>query len=399
MPILVQKYGGSSVSSLEKIRQVAKKVVAAKRHGYEVVVVVSAMGGTTDDLLKMAQTLSFSPSPRELDMLLSVGERISMTLLSIAIQEEGVRAISLTGSQCGIITTASHSNARIIDVRPFRVQDELALGQVVIVAGYQGTSYKREVTTLGRGGSDTTAVALAAALGAEACEIYSDVDGIYSADPHVVLDARRLAQLSYEEMIELSRSGARVLNQEAVSFARNARIALYAKSTHVPTSTGSVIGRPDGFLEGARQAEEGCTIKAVSHMSRGLWLSTRCSAQPLLALWESHTFVFQHWDIRTQGFDAFLDLENHAHMHELIERVMHLGGGETECKWQGLVSVVGKDIGTQHRWASRLTQSLRYGGIEPMFLSSQSERLSWVLPMHQVEQAARVLHAVAYDEP
>ena len=162
MPTLVQKYGGSSVADLERLRAVARQIVATKRRGYDVVVVVSAMGDTTDDLLRMARDLSPNPSRRELDMLLSVGERISMALLSMAIQQEGLEAISLTGSQCGIITTASHANARIIDVRPFRVQDELDRGAIVIVAGYQGTSYKREVTTLGRGGSDTTAVALAA---------------------------------------------------------------------------------------------------------------------------------------------------------------------------------------------------------------------------------------------
>ena len=210
------------------------------------VVVVSAMGDSTDELLEMARELSGTPSRRELDMLLSVGERISMALLSIAIQERGHEAVSLTGSQCGIITTQNHSNARIMDVRPFRVQDELKQGKIVIVAGYQGSSYRREVTTLGRGGSDTTAVALAAALQAEACEIYSDVEGVYSADPRVVLSATQLLDLSHDEMLEMARSGARVLNEQAVEFARRSKIALYAKKTHDAQTSGTVI-RPDGF--------------------------------------------------------------------------------------------------------------------------------------------------------
>src|ERR671931_2654770 len=181
-----------------------------KRQGHDVVVVVSAMGDTTDDLLALAKQVSANPERRELDMLLTAGERIAMAVLSMAIRELGGDAISFTGSQSGIITNDRHVDARIIEVRPFRVQDELARGKVVVIAGYQGVSYRREVTTLGRGGSDTTAVAMAAALGAEACEIYSDVDGVFSGDPRVAPQARRLAEISYEEMQVLSESGARV---------------------------------------------------------------------------------------------------------------------------------------------------------------------------------------------
>lgn len=246
MHIVVQKYGGSSLSSLERIRVVAEKVVARHRAGERVVVVVSAMGDTTDELLSMARDLTASPSRRELDMLLSVGERVSMALLSIAIQALGVEAISFTGSQVGLLTTDDHARARIVEVRPFRVEDELKREKIVIVAGFQGTSYRREVTTLGRGGSDTTAVALAAALGATHCDIYSDVDGVYSADPRVVVNASRLDQLDYEEMQELARQGARVLNAEAVEFARRKGIALYARSSFSEHSGHSEIRRVDG---------------------------------------------------------------------------------------------------------------------------------------------------------
>src|SRR5688500_18216690 len=186
MAVIVQKYGGSSVADVRRLKSVAERVVRTRRQGHDVVVVVSAMGDTTDDLLAMAKQVSTNPERRELDMLLSAGERISMALLSIAIRELGGDAISFTGSQSGIVTNDRHIDARIIEVRPFRVQDELARGRIVVIAGYQGVSYRRDVTTLGRGGSDTTAVAMAAALGADWCEICSDVDGVYSADPRVV---------------------------------------------------------------------------------------------------------------------------------------------------------------------------------------------------------------------
>src|SRR4029450_814395 len=231
MPIVVQKCGASSLADVDRIRRVADRVAVTKASGKDVVVVVSAMGDTTDDLLALAKRVSENPARRELDMLLSAGERISMALLSMALNARDVPAVSFTGSQSGIITNDAHANARIVEVRPYRVQDELDRGKGVIVAGYQGVSYKKEVTTLGRGGSDTTAVALAAALDAEACEIYSDVDGVYTADPRVVPAARRLAEISYEEMQELAESGAKVLNAQAVEFAKERGIALYARAT------------------------------------------------------------------------------------------------------------------------------------------------------------------------
>src|SRR5512138_3974562 len=230
MPVVVQKYGGSSVADVEKIRKVAARIAATRRAGKDVCVVVSAMGDTTDELLALAKKVSAAPPRRELDMLLTAGERISMALLSMALNDLAVPAISFTGSQSGIITNDSHASARIVEVRPYRVQDELGRGKVVIVAGYQGVSYRREVTTLGRGGSDTTAVALAAALGAD-CEIYSDVAGVFTADPRVVPGARRLAEIGYEEMQELAEAGARVLNAQAVEFAKESGIAIYARAT------------------------------------------------------------------------------------------------------------------------------------------------------------------------
>jgi aspartate kinase len=241
MSVIVQKFGGSSVADVERIRKVAARVAARRAEGHQMVVVVSAMGDTTDELLTLAKRMSADPPRRELDMLLTCGERISMALLSMALHEQGVPAISFTGSQSGIITDDAHSQARIVEVRPVRIREELGKGKVVIVAGYQGVSRNREVTTLGRGGSDTSAVALAAALGAEACEIFSDVDGVFSADPRVVPEARKLETLDYETMQELAAAGARVLNAQAVEFARNAGIVIEARSTQ-GGGTGSRIG-------------------------------------------------------------------------------------------------------------------------------------------------------------
>ena len=232
MEIIVQKYGGSSVADIARLERVADRVVRTAQAGKRVCVVVSAMGRTTDDLITLAHQITDSPPRRELDMLLSTGERISMALLAMAIQKRGQEAISFTGSQSGIITNDRHSGARIIEIRPVRIQDELERNKIVIVAGFQGMSYKREITTLGRGGSDTTAVALAAALNASFCEICSDVDGVYTADPHVVEDARRLDQISYDEMQELAEHGAKVLNAQAVEWARKAGIQIHARSTH-----------------------------------------------------------------------------------------------------------------------------------------------------------------------
>src|SRR5687767_2557662 len=282
MAIVVQKYGGSSVAGVSRLRQVAERIMRTREQGHDVVVVVSAMGDTTDDLLDMAKKVSPNPERRELDMLLTAGERISMALLSIAIRDLGGDAISFTGSQSGIITNDRHVDARIIEVRPFRVQDELARGKIVVIAGYQGVSYRKEVTTLGRGGSDTTAVAMAAALDAEYCEICSDVDGVYSADPRVVPAARRIGMLSYEETQEMAEAGAKVLNAQAVEFAKDRGIAIYARATagplpgRDPSSDGTVVRRSPPRLPG--------TVVGVASERDILMLESEAPPADVLAL-------------------------------------------------------------------------------------------------------------------
>jgi len=234
MKLIVQKYGGSSVADVDKLKKIASMIAAVKKQGVDVVVVVSAMGKTTNQLIEMAKAISPEPPRREMDMLLSTGERTSMALLCIALHEEGIESISLTGSQAGIITNDRHNDARVIEVRPVRVLDELDKGKVVVIGGFQGVSYKRDITTLGRGGSDTSAVALAAALNAERCEIYSDVDGVYTTDPNIVKDAKHLPEISYQQIQEMAEAGAKVLNAQAVQFAKEAKITLYTRDTFNP---------------------------------------------------------------------------------------------------------------------------------------------------------------------
>ncbi|MWV49216.1 aspartate kinase [Rathayibacter sp. VKM Ac-2803] len=252
MSLIVQKFGGSSVADAESIKRVAKRIVATKQAGNDVVVAVSAMGDTTDDLLELAHQVTPMPAPRELDMLLSSGERISMALLAMAIKSMGFEARSFTGSQAGMITDAQHGAARIVDITPVRLREALDENAVVIVAGFQGFNRDtKDITTLGRGGSDTTAVALAAGLGADTCEIYTDVDGVFTADPRVVKRARKLDRISSEEMLELAAAGAKVLHIRAVEFARRHGVTLHVRSSFSPNE-GTIVynAAPDDAAAG-----------------------------------------------------------------------------------------------------------------------------------------------------
>ena len=261
MGLIVQKYGGSSVADAEGMKRVANRIVTAKRDGNQVVVVVSAMGDTTDELIDLAKQITPIPSGRELDMLLTAGERISMALLAMAITNLGHEARSFTGSQAGVITTSAHGRARIIDVTPGRIQEALKEGAIAIVAGFQGISQDtKDVTTLGRGGSDTTAVALAAALDADVCEIYTDVDGVYSADPRVVPHARKLKSVTYDEMLELAASGAKVLHLRCVEYARRYNLPIHVRSSF-STNEGTWVVKD--HPEGA--AMEQAIISGIAH--------------------------------------------------------------------------------------------------------------------------------------
>ena len=261
MGLIVQKYGGSSVADAAGLKRVANRIVAAKRDGNQVVVVVSAMGDTTDELIDLAEQITPIPQGRELDMLLTAGERISMALLAMAINNLGHEALSFTGSQAGVITTSAHGRARIIDVTPGRIKEALDAGAIAIVAGFQGISQDtKDVTTLGRGGSDTTAVALAAALDADVCEIYTDVDGVFSADPRAVPAARKLKTVTYDEMLELAASGAKVLHLRCVEYARRYNLPIHVRSSFTTNEgTWVVKDHPEGG------AMEQAIISGIAH--------------------------------------------------------------------------------------------------------------------------------------
>jgi aspartate kinase len=398
VPIVVQKYGGTSVADVSRIRKVAERIMRTKASGLDVAVVVSAMGDTTDELLAMARQVSANPDRRELDMLLSAGERISMALLSMAIRELGGDAISFTGSQSGIITNDRHVDARIVEVRPFRVQDELARGRVVVIAGYQGVSYRREVTTLGRGGSDTTAVAMAAALGAEWCEICSDVDGVYTADPRVVPEARRIDALTYEETQELAEAGAKVLNAQAVEFAKEKGIAIYARAAASPlpgadpSSDGTVVRRDAPRMPGA--------VAGVASERDLLVLQAGGDgdAASLLAVLDGCGVSGKQLHVATLGGSAdgttlVVSREN-LHNEDRLRRELTAAFGDAARLVDGLgaVSVVGAGINATYENVRRGSRCLKESGIESSGLATSSFRATWLVRRDDLDEAVRVLH-------
>jgi aspartate kinase len=393
MAVVVQKYGGSSVADVQKLRRVAERVMSTRSAGHDVVVVVSAMGDTTDDLLSMAKQVSANPDRRELDMLLSAGERISMALLSMAIRELGGDAISFTGSQSGIITNDRHVDARIIEVRPFRVQDELARGKIVVIAGYQGVSYKKEVTTLGRGGSDTTAVAMAAALNAEYCEICSDVDGVYSADPRVVATARRIGTLSYEETQEMAESGAKVLNAQAVEFAKEKGIAIYARATSSPlpgidpSADGTVVRRDAPRMPG--------TVVGVASERDVFILEADAPVPDLLAFLDSHHVAGKQLHVSSAPAHVTLvisreNLHDEPRVRAALES--RFGGAVRLIDGLGAVSAIGAGINASYANVRAGSAALRDRGLEPAGLATSSFRITWMVPRTGIDEAVRALH-------
>jgi aspartate kinase len=391
MSVIVQKYGGSSVADVQKLKAVAARVMQTRVQGHDVVVVVSAMGDTTDELLTLAKQVSPNPDRRELDMLLSAGERISMALLSMAIRELGGNAISFTGSQFGIITNDRHVDARIIEVRPFRIQDELSRGRIVVVAGYQGVSYRKEVTTLGRGGSDTTAVALAAALDAEFCEICSDVDGVYSADPRVVPTAHRIGTLSYEETQEMAEAGARVLNAQAVEFAKEKGIAIYARATQGPlpgpdpSSDGTVVRRSPPHMPG--------TVVGVASERDVVLLDSSAAATDLLALLDDRGVPGKQLHVFGDRTTVVISRENLHDEQQLRAAVSErFANRATLIDGLAAVSVIGAGINATYRNVRTGDEALRGAGIEPRGAATSSFRITWMVPRERMEEAVRVLH-------
>lgn len=376
--IVVQKFGGSSVADAEKIRKVAARVKARRDEGWQLVVVVSAMGDTTDDLLKLAKQISVDPPRRELDMLLTCGERISMALLSMALHEQGVAAISFTGSQSGIITDDTHSQARIVEVKPARIEEELGKNKVVIVAGYQGVSKSREVTTLGRGGSDTTAVALAAALGAD-CEIYSDVDGVFSADPRVVPSAKKLETLSFEEMQELASAGAKVLNAQAVEFAREKGIVIHARSTHA-AGTGTAI----------QATTVAARVKGVT-CETDVWVfAATQSPEALLEVLDAQQVKGRNllWDEAGRTM-AVVPLQD-VHAPEILKT--KLPGSVTVLEDHGTVTCVGTGLNADWSVSRKALSIAKSLGAPVVAAYASALQLTLVVKRDQVKALTKALH-------
>lgn len=385
MRIVVQKYGGSSVADAERIRGVAKRIVETRNKGYDVVVVVSAMGKTTDGLLTTAKELSTSPSRRELDMLLSCGERISMALLAMAVEELGQPAISLTGSQSGIITNDRHSGARIMEVRPFRVQDELERGKVVIVAGFQGVSYRREVTTLGRGGSDTTAVALAGALKAEYCEICSDVNGVYTADPRVVSAAEFLDAISHEELLELTTHGAKVLHPECVEFARRQQVALYARATFAPAGDGGTR------IDRSEATSSTPTISGVSAAKRLIRLraSGAEAMDRMLGVAAEAALPCLHLDADHEIADLWFSTDDVPDWAAVRSRLIGQVEIEEGC---AAVSIVGEFVGRNAAYLTRARSVAAGAGINVKAMATSPLRATLFCDEEKADELTQALH-------
>jgi aspartate kinase len=391
MPIVVQKYGGSSVADAARMKQVADRVMRTRSTGHDVVVVVSAMGDTTDDLLGLAKQMSANPDRRELDMLLSAGERISMALLSMAIRELGGDAISFTGSQSGIITNDRHVDARIIEVRPFRVQDELARGKIVVIAGYQGVSYRREVTTLGRGGSDTTAVAMAAALGAEYCEICSDVDGVYTADPRVVPQASRIGTLSYEETQELAESGAKVLNAQAVEFAKEKGIAIYARATRSPLPGADPSA--DGTVVRQHPPRTPGMVVGVASERDVIVLEADLGADDILELLDEHHVAGKQLHVSDNRLTLVVSRDNlHEEARVRDALAARFGPAARIRDTLGAVSVVGAGINASFANVRRGSAALAANGVAVEALATSSFRITWMIDGTKLDEAVRLLH-------
>ena len=394
------KFGGTSVADAERIKRAARRIVSAREQGRRVVAVLSARGKTTDELISMAEEVSTSPDPREMDMLLSTGERISCALCAMAINDLGHRAISLTGSQAGIVTDTSHTKARILDVRGDRIRAALDDDLIVLVAGFQGVSTARDVTTLGRGGSDTTAVALAAAMDAEVCEIYTDVAGVFSADPRIVPDARKLPVVSFEEMLEMSASGAGVLQLRSVEYARNHGVRIHCRS--------SFTEAPGTFVVGEEETMERPLITAVTH--------SRDEARITLVDVPDHPGVAGR--IFTALADANVNVDMiiqdepeqdggaQAHMSFTVPRsdlrvaraaldpiLGEFGiGAISEDPEMGKVSVVGAGMKSHPGVAARVFATLGDQGINIQMISTSPIKISCVVKATDLDRAVRALH-------
>jgi aspartate kinase len=380
---VVMKFGGTSVGDPQKLKNVARRIAAARAEGARVVAVLSAMGDTTDDLVRLAYEMSDRPTPRELDMLISVGERISCALAAMAIHDLGHEAISLTGSQAGIVTDTIHGKAKIVDVRAHRIHEALDLDKIVLVAGFQGVSTDLDITTLGRGGSDTTAVALAAALGADVCEIYTDVDGVYTADPRIVSGARKLHAVTYDEMLEMASSGARVVATRSIEVARSHNVTLHVRSTFAE-GDGTWIRQENEMLEKA-------LIAGVVHQREETVYDVEgAQVAPLFgALAEASVNV--DTIVQTGGGQITFSAppEDRPDVEKTLEQ---LGVSWSAREGLGKVSLVGAGMKSHPGVAAKAFAALAAEGIEPAVVSTSPIKIACHVRSDDVERAVQALH-------
>ncbi|MDO7881011.1 aspartate kinase [Antiquaquibacter soli] len=406
MALIVQKFGGSSVADAESIKRVAKRIVETRKAGNDVVVAVSAMGDTTDELIDLAHEVTPLPDPREMDMLLTTGERISMALLAMAIKSMGVEARSYTGSQAGMITDAQHGSARIVDVTPVRLREALDDGAIVIVAGFQGFNRDtKDITTLGRGGSDTTAVALAAALGADVCEIYTDVDGIFTADPRVVPKAHKIDRVTSEEMLELAAAGAKVLYIRAVEYARRHGVTLHVRSSFNNNEGTWVVESIDGPNEGDT-VEEPIITGVAGDLNEAKITVVGVPDVPGKAA-EIFTIVAQtgaNIDMIVQNVSAaatgLTDISFTLPKSEGEKVLTALRAGQGSAGFQSLqyddqigkLAVVGAGMRTSAGVSAQLFRALSDAGINIEMISTSEIRISVVTRADTLNEAMRVVH-------
>jgi len=399
--LIVQKYGGSSVANAERIQRVARRIIAAKEKGNQVVVVVSAMGDTTDDLIQLAYSITQKPDDREMDLLLSTGEVVSCTLMAMALKTLGHQAVSLTGFQAGIRTEANHGRARILRVAPDRIQRELEAGRIVVVAGFQGITDNLDITTLGRGGSDTTAVALAAALGAPVCEIYTDVEGVYTADPRLVPEARKLSEIGYEDMLELATWGAKVMHPRAVELGQVWNIPILVAS--------SFVEAPGTLIHGGANMEVRNKVTGIAHEMNVAKVTVRgvpdrpgiaaSIFEPLAQAGVSVDTIVQNagaGNITDLSFTvAKGDLTRAMPLVEKVAKDIGAAGclGEPSL---GKVSIVGSGMQNAPGYAARMFRALFEAGINIEMITTSEIRITCLIREDKVKDAVVALHR-AFD--
>lgn len=399
MPIMVQKFGGSSVADVERMKRVARRIVAARDRGYRMVVVVSAMGDTTDELIEKALAVNPEPSEREMDQLISTGEQISAALLAMTLEGMGVRAISLTGDQVGIVTDDKHTKARIFDISPRKMKEELDRGAVVVVAGFQGINLRKDVTTLGRGGSDLTAAALAAVLKASVCEIYTDVDGVYTSDPRIVPAARKLKRISYDEMLEMASLGAKVMQSRSIEFAKKYSVVLHIRSSF-NDSEGTIVSEETGDMSMEKVVIRGVTVNTdeakltITRVPDRPGIAARIF-QPIAAGNINVDMIIQN--VSEEGFTDVsftvprTELRRARAILEKVVKDVRARDVRVEEKI-AKVSVVGVGMKSHPGVAATLFEALAAKKINIMMISTSEIKISCVVAEPDAPAAARAAH-------